>query len=41
MTAAFALFGGAPRLAGHGGVFQRISVATGFGWLSALSLRAL
>jgi hypothetical protein len=36
-----AAFGGAPRLAGHGGVFQRISVVIGFGWLSALSLRAL
>ena len=36
-----AAFGGAPRLAGHGGVLQRLSVATGFGWVSALSLRAL
>jgi hypothetical protein len=35
-----AAFGGAPRLAGRGGVFQRISIATGFGWLSALALRA-
>lgn len=34
-------FGGVPRLAGKGGIFQRISVACGFGWLSALSLRAL
>jgi uncharacterized protein DUF998 len=45
MTSAFVLFGaafgGAPRLAGEGGVFQRISVASGFGWLSALSLRTL
>jgi len=45
MTSAFGLFGaafgGAPRLAGHGGVFQRISIIAGFGWLSALSLRAL
>jgi hypothetical protein len=45
MTGAFVLFGaafgGAPRLAGRGGVFQRISIAAGFGWLSALSLRAL
>jgi hypothetical protein len=45
MTSAFALFGaafgGTPRLAGHGGVFQRISIAAGFGWLSALSLRTL
>jgi hypothetical protein len=36
-----AAFGGAPRLAGLSGVFQRISIASGFGWLSALSLRAL
>ncbi|MGH2872654.1 MAG: DUF998 domain-containing protein, partial [Solirubrobacteraceae bacterium] len=36
-----AAFGAAPRLSGRGGVFQRISVATGFGWLSALSLRSL
>jgi Protein of unknown function (DUF998) len=45
MTDAFVLFGaalgGASRLAGRGGVFQRISIMTGFGWLSALSLRAL
>jgi hypothetical protein len=34
-------FGGAPRLPGRGGVFQRISIASGFGWLAALSLRAL
>ena len=45
MTGTFTLFGagfgGAPRLAGHAGVFQRISIATGFGWLSALSLCTL
>jgi Protein of unknown function (DUF998) len=45
MTGTFVLFGaalgGAPRLAGHAGVFRRFSVAAGFGWLSALSLRAL
>jgi Protein of unknown function (DUF998) len=45
MTRAFArfaaAFGGAPRLAGGGGLWQRISVTTGFGWLSALSLRVL
>lgn len=45
MTGAFMLFGaafgGRAGLAGRGGVFQRISVATGFGWLTALSLRAL
>jgi hypothetical protein len=34
-------FGGAPRLTEHAGAFQRISIATGFGWLSALSVRAL
>ena len=34
-------FGGAPRLMQHGGLFQRLSIATGFGWLSALALRAL
>jgi hypothetical protein len=36
-----AAFGGTPRLAKHGGMLQRISIATGFGWLSGLSLRAL
>jgi hypothetical protein len=45
MTSAFGLFGaafvGAPRLAGRGGVFQRISITAGFGWLSVLSLRTL
>jgi hypothetical protein len=45
MTSACALFGaafgGVPRLVPRGGLFQRISIATGFGWLSALSLRAL
>lgn len=44
MVASFLLFGrafgGASRLAGKGGVFQRISIASGFGWLTALSLRA-
>jgi len=33
-------FGGIPRFAGKGGLFQRIAIATGFGWLTALSLRA-
>ncbi len=33
--------GPAPRLVGNGGIFQRISIATGFGWLTVLSLRAL
>jgi hypothetical protein len=45
MTSALVLFGaafgGASRLAGRGGVFQRISITAGFGWLSALSLRTL
>jgi len=45
MTSAFVLFGaafaGKPRLARRGGVFQRISITAGFGWLSALSLRTL
>ena len=36
-----AAFGGAPTLVPRGGLFQRISIATGFGWLSALSIRAL
>lgn len=45
MTSAFGLFGaalgGAPRLVGLGGIFQRVSITAGFGWLSALSLRTL
>ena len=36
-----AAFGGMPKLAPRGGLFQRMSIATGFGWLSALSIRAL
>ncbi len=36
-----AAFGGVQPLAGRGGVFQRISIASGFGWLSTLSLRAV
>jgi Protein of unknown function (DUF998) len=36
-----AAFGGEPRLAPRGGLFQRISIASGFSWMSALSLRAL
>jgi len=44
MPAAFALFGaalaGRSGPAGRSGIFQRLSIATGFGWLSALSLRA-
>lgn len=46
MVGSFVLFGAAfggrvPRLLGKGGIFQRMSVAAGFGWLSALSLRCL
>jgi hypothetical protein len=45
MVASFVLFGaafgGAPRFVEKGGLFQRISIVSGFGWLSALSLRAL
>ena len=33
--------GGEPRFVGKGGIFQRISIASGFGWLTTLSLRAL
>jgi hypothetical protein len=33
-------FGGVPRFANKGGIFQRISITFGFGWLTALSLRA-
>jgi hypothetical protein len=36
-----AAFGGVPMLVARGGLFQRISIAAGFGWLSALSFRAL
>lgn len=32
---------GQSRLRGKSGILQRISIATGFGWLSSLSLRAL
>jgi hypothetical protein len=35
-----AAFGGAPRLAPWGGLIQRLSIASGFGWVSALSLRS-
>ena len=35
-----AAFGQAPRLAAWGGLLQRISIATGFGWLTALFIRA-
>lgn len=35
-----AAFGQAPRLVARGGLIQRISIATGFGWLTALFARA-
>ena len=45
MVGSFALMGaairGQPRFRGKSGVFQRISIVTGFGWLSALALRGL
>jgi hypothetical protein len=45
MVGSLVLFGaairGQSRLRGKSGVFQRISIATGLGWLSALSLRGL
>jgi hypothetical protein len=34
-------FGGDPRFAGKGGLFQRIAITSGLGWASALSFRAL
>jgi Protein of unknown function (DUF998) len=34
-------YGGAPLFAGKGGLFQRLSIASGFGWLTGLSLRTL
>jgi hypothetical protein len=44
MVATFVVFGksfaGAPNLEGKGGFFQRLSIASGFGWLTALSIRA-
>ena len=44
MVGSFVLFGralgGAPRLDGKGGVFQRLSIAIGFGWIAALLRRA-
>jgi hypothetical protein len=45
MAGSLLLFGaairGQSRLHGNSGMFQRISIATGLGWLSALSLRGL
>jgi hypothetical protein len=34
-------FGQAPRLVSLGGLFQRISIIAGFGWLAALSAQTL
>jgi hypothetical protein len=46
MPASFVLFGaaaggGVPRLTGRAGACQRVSIAAGFGWVTAVSLRAL
>jgi len=45
MACSLRLFGaairGQSRLGGKSGIFQRISIATGLGWLSSLSLRVL
>jgi hypothetical protein len=35
-----AAFGQTPRLIAWGGLLQRVSIITGFKWLTALSLRA-
>jgi hypothetical protein len=41
MALAGAGFNQSPRLVNHAGLFQRASIVTGFGWLTALSARAL
>jgi Protein of unknown function (DUF998) len=41
MALAGAGFGQSPRLASLGGLFQRASILTGFGWLTVLSAQAL
>jgi hypothetical protein len=41
MTLAGAGFGQSPRLVNLAGLFQRASIVTGFGWLTALSAQAL
>lgn len=41
MALAGAGFGQSTRLGGYGGLFQRASIITGFGWLTAVSARAL
>jgi Protein of unknown function (DUF998) len=40
-TLAGAAFGQSPRLVNLGGLFQRVSIVAGFGWLTALSARQL
>lgn len=41
MALASAGFGQSPRLVNLGGLFQRASIITGFGWLTALCAQAL
>ena len=41
MTLAGAGFGQSPRFVGLAGLFQRVSIVTGFGWLTALCARAV
>jgi hypothetical protein len=41
MIMAGAGFGQSPRFVNRAGLFQRASIITGFGWLTALSARAL
>ena len=41
MALAGAGFGQSGRLVSLGGLFQRVSIITGFAWLTALSARAL
>ncbi len=41
MALAGAGFNQSPRLVNHAGLFQRAGIVTGFGWLTALSARAL
>jgi Protein of unknown function (DUF998) len=41
MALAGAAFGQSPRLVRLGGLFQRVAIITGFGWLAAVSARTL
>ena len=41
MALAGAAFNQSPRLVNLAGLFQRASIVTGFGWLTALSARTL